>query len=149
MKIKGWKGWLALLGIVTVTLVIGAAMGGASDTKPTTAAKPKVVTHTVTKTVTVTVPVEVTKEVTPQACLDALDTAESVFGTAGEGFTLASSSMGAISDAMSAIETYDVDTITAATATISANNDRMDGLTAEVSQERDTFDSEASDCRAG
>ncbi len=121
-----------------VAMVIVAAVGlvacGSSDK---TSSKAKV---TPVKLQPVT-----TEEVTPQACLDALDTAETIFSKAGDGITVMGDTIGTVSGVLGS---FDVGEINAATEQIKANTAKIQAMSAEVGDLRSTFDSEAEDCRA-
>lgn len=118
------KKLFALLALILIA-VAGAAFGtGAAVGHTKTVAKP--IVHTVTKTVDV--------PTTPQACLDALDEADSGFNTAAQ-------ATGAFQDVISGIQTQDLSKIESATQTIKSTSSDLDTLSA-------SYNADKEECRA-
>lgn len=141
LHVSGKKGWAILIAIIVVAIILGSALAasGAPETKT--------VTKLVTQTRTVTSIVNHTQTVseTPQACADALDTAETLLSKAGDGITVMSDTIGTISDVLGS---FDVDAINAATSKIQANTAKIQAMSDEVGRLRSSFDSQAEECRA-
>lgn len=128
---------LAFAATTFVALVIGAGIG-AVGVEPEVVTETRTVTETETVVEEVEVPVEVVTEVeverTPQACLDALTTAEEAFAVASDGF-------GYAADGFAAYETFDV----------LALEDAIDGMTSTSEQAEalsGTYNSQAAECRS-
>lgn len=147
---KGHRRWIIPTSVGMVALFMGVGIGGSGSSEEATAAEPEpapTVTETaepepaptVTETAepeveTITEEVEVEKEVTPQACLDALDTADQIIAWASEGFGYAADGM------MAAIE-YDAAGLDIAT-------ENLNGITANVEAETTGFIADSADCRS-
>jgi hypothetical protein len=137
-KPRRWP-WIA--GIVAA-LVVGATIGAAGQTEPT-AGEPEVVTDTVVETVTETV------ETTPQACIDALDTAESALGIASDFAGYTSELATTAAEAVIAAAYGDYLTLDSLTADVEDINAGINGLTADLTPMVDEYNAASAACRAG
>ncbi len=108
------KRWVPWVGGGLVGLLAGLVLGTAGDTSANDAAEYASTHPVVTKTVTAP-PVVKTVPVVPASCKAALDAADRVIATAGQGFTIVAEAMGAASE-------LDVDGITAATEKLTTLN---------------------------
>lgn len=92
--------------------------------------------ETVTETVTVTAePEEVQVEVTPQACLDALDDADTALVMAGDGFSVVADAFGASAD----LDVYALEVALG----------ELESMTPLMEAAMDTYVASSTQCRAG
>ena len=112
---------LALAVVMGLTFVIGISVGASGEPVP------------VTETKTVEVEKEVRVEVTPEACLHALNNADLVNMTSGQGFDL-------LAQGMTAAESFDV-------AGMQDAIDRLEVLAPELQSALETYEEAAAACR--
>jgi hypothetical protein len=128
--------WPWLVGIAAA-LVIGVTIGAAGQTEPTTGLQTD--TDTVTETV----------EITPQACIDALDTAEAAFGIASSFAGYTSDLAYTASEAVYAAAYGDYLALESLTADVESINAGINGLTADLTPLVDEYNADSAACRTG
>jgi hypothetical protein len=131
-KPRRWP-WLVS---IAAALVIGVVIGAAGQTGPTTT-ESEVVTDTVTETV----------ETTPQACIDALDTAEAAFGIASSFAGYTSDLATTAAEAVYAAAYGDYLTLESLTADVEDINAGINGLTADLTPLVDEYNADSAACR--
>ena len=128
VKITG-KQMLTFVGLPLVAFILGMAAGGDSSDEPAAAPEPEVRTETKTVTEEVEVPV------TPQACYDALDSAESIVsGTMADVMTT-------VSEAFESASVLDA-------AGMEAAMTELDELTVQIENQVAEYNPAAAECRS-
>lgn len=149
--------WWALLIFAIVILFVGIGIGAGGSSgqiddleKEVSALKadgntePEV--RTVTSVVTETETVEVEK--TPQVCLDALDTAEAMFGITQEFATVSADSFGIVSAVFTDLSYGDLSSVDFYVSQMESNTEKINGLTDQVEVLVPVWQSESDDCRS-
>jgi hypothetical protein len=141
------KGWQKAACVGVGAFVLGGALGASGSDKTKTVTVTKDHTVTVTSIVTREHTVSVNVPRTPQACKDALDSADKIIAVAGDFATTTADVMQASSDGLTAVSNFDATGINDATGRIQADAQTINGYTDQVNAEAPTYKAARDACQ--